>query len=77
MDEGRGRQTARRVGISRVNLSRILNEKAGISAELSIKLSQAFGQPTADIWFKMQNAYDFWQSSQIKRAKVRRLKVAA
>ena len=64
------------IGVSRVNLSRVINCRAGITAEMSIKLSEAFGQDSPDIWFKMQNAYDFWQAYQTKRKKIRVLKVA-
>jgi addiction module HigA family antidote len=66
---------AAHIGVSRVTLSRIINQRAGITAEMSIKLSQAFGQPSPDLWFKMQNDYDFWQALQAKRKKVRPIKI--
>ena len=65
---------AAHIGISRVQLSRVLSGRAAITPELSIKLSQAFGQPTLNIWFKMQNKYDFWHASQGKRKKIHSLK---
>jgi addiction module HigA family antidote len=68
---------ASHIGVSRVTLSRVLNEHAGITAEMSIKLSQAFGQDSPDIWFKMQNDHDFWQASHGKHRLVRPLKIAA
>jgi len=68
---------AAHLGVSRVSLSRVLNGRAGITAEMSIKLSQAFGQPSTDIWFKMQNDYDFWWAAKAKRKPVRQLKIAA
>ncbi len=64
---------AAHIGVSRVQLSRVINGHAGVTPELSIKLSEAFGQPTPDLWFKMQNKYDFWQAKQAKRAKIRRV----
>ena len=67
---------AEHIGVSRNTLSRILNERAAITPEMSIRLSEAFGQPTANIWFKMQNAYDFWHAQQTRRKKVRPLKLA-
>ncbi len=66
-------QFAAHIGVSRVALSRVINERAGITPEMSIRLAQAFGQPTEDLWFKMQNKHDFWQASQKKRKKVREL----
>ena len=68
---------AAHLGISRVNLSKILNGRAGVTAEMSIRLAEAFGQPDLDIWFKMQNNYDFWRASQGERKRVARLKEAA
>jgi addiction module HigA family antidote len=66
---------AAHIGVSRNTLSRILNERAAITAEMSMRLSEAFGQPTSDIWFRMQNKYDFWQARHARRAKIRPVKV--
>jgi addiction module HigA family antidote len=58
------------IGVSRVTLSRVLNARSGVTPEMSLRISEAFGQGSSDIWFKMQNAYDFWQAVQTKRKKV-------
>ena len=70
---------ATHIGISRTNFSRILNGRAGVTPEMSIRLAQAFGQPDMDIWFKMQAAYDFSRVARKKRKVVRPVlgKVAA
>jgi addiction module HigA family antidote len=68
---------AAHIGVSRVTLSRVLNGHAGITPEMSIKVSQAFGQPSIDIWFLMQNDYDFWHANRAKRKAVPQLKLAA
>jgi len=68
---------AAHIGVSRVALSRVLNQRAGITPEMSLKISEAFGQGSSDIWFKMQNDHDFWHASQAKRRAVRPLKIAA
>jgi addiction module HigA family antidote len=70
---------AAHIGVSRVALSRVLNERAGVTAEMSIKLSEAFGQNSPDLWFNLQNDYDFWQALQARqgRAKVAPLQSAA
>jgi antitoxin HigA-1 len=65
---------AKHIGVSRVMLSRVLNQRAGITPEMSIKISEAFGQGQGDIWFLVQNEYDYWQASQAKRKKVSPLK---
>ena len=57
---------AAHIGVSRVALSRVLNERAGVTPEMSIKISQAFGQDSPDIWFNLQNDYDFWHASKAK-----------
>jgi antitoxin HigA-1 len=69
-------EVAAHIGVSRVALSRVLNCKAAISAEMSIRLGKALGT-SQDLWFKMQNAYDFWQASQAKRKKIQPLSTAA
>jgi len=35
---------------------------------MSIKISEAFGQGSPDIWFRLQNDYDFWQAAQCERS---------
>ena len=67
---------AAHLGISRVTLSRVLNCRAGITAEMSIRIGEAFGQ-SPDIWFKMQNAHDFWKASRAKRKKIRPIRIQA
>jgi addiction module HigA family antidote len=62
-------QFAKHIGIARGTLSRIINQRAGITPEISIRLSQAFGQPTSDIWFMMQSDYDFWQAEHSRKRK--------
>lgn len=75
--EGRSvTEVATHIGVSRVALSRVLNCKAAVSAEMSIRLGQAL-DTSPDLWFKMQNAYDFWQASQAKRKRVPPLRTAA
>ena len=67
---------AAHLGVSRVNLSRILHGRAGITADMSIKISEAFGQ-SPDLWFRLQNTYNFSIAARTKRKKVLPLKRAA
>ncbi len=48
---------ATRLGISRKQLSDIVNCHAGISPEMAIRLDKAFGGG-ADTWLRLQAAYD-------------------
>ena len=63
-------QFAKHIGIARGTLSRIINQRAGITPEMSIKISEAFGQGQGDIWFLVQNDHDFWKASRAKRKKI-------
>lgn len=65
---------AAHIGVSRVALSRVINERAGFTPEMSMKISEAFGQGQGDIWFRMQNTHDFWQASHARRKKVSPIK---
>ncbi len=54
---------AKALGVSRKTLSAILNGRAGISPEMAIRLSKAFGT-TAESWLNQQMQYDLWQAEQ-------------
>ncbi len=48
---------ARALGISRKSMSELVNERAGISAMMAIRLARAFGG-TAETWLGVQLDYD-------------------
>ena len=54
---------AKHLGVTRVALSRILNSRAGISAEMDLLLADALGT-SAGFWSRMQVQYDIWQAKQ-------------
>ena len=54
---------SKHLGVTRVALSRILNCKAGISAEMDLLLSDALGT-SAGFWSRLQVQYDIWQAKQ-------------
>lgn len=56
---------ARHLGVSRKQLSDLVNARAGISPEMAIRLNKAFGGG-AETWLRMQSAYDLAQA--LKRA---------
>ena len=70
---------AEHIEVSRVALSRVLNEKDAVTPEMSIRISEAFGQDSPDIWLNLQNDYDFWRAanSGTARKKVAPLQSAA
>jgi addiction module HigA family antidote len=48
---------ARVLGVSRQTLNNVINGKTGISPQMAIRLSKAFGS-TEETWLRMQLAYD-------------------
>jgi antitoxin HigA-1 len=48
---------AKILGVSRQALNNIVNGKSGISPEMAIRLTKAFGS-TAETWLRMQLAYN-------------------
>ena len=69
-------EAADALGVSRKTLSSILNGRAGISAEMAVRLSMAFGT-SAESWLQQQVQYDLWQvEQQRKKLRVRKLSAA-
>ena len=68
-------EAATHLGVTRAALSRVLNGRAGISAEMALRLSEALGT-SPDVWIGMQGQYDLFQASKKKRKKVARLRAA-
>ena len=56
-------ETAKGLGVSRNTFSGLLNGKFGISPEMAIRLSQAFGG-SPESWLTQQMQYDLWQAQQ-------------
>ena len=54
-------EAARKLGVSRKQLSELVNARSGISPEMAIRLDKAFGGG-ADTWLRMQAAYDLAQA---------------
>jgi addiction module HigA family antidote len=70
-------EAAKRLDISRKQLSDIVNCHAGISPEMAIRLDKAFGGG-ADTWLRLQAAYDLAQAMRnADKIKVDRLSPAA
>ena len=63
---------ARVLGVTRQTLNNIVTGKSGISPEMAIRLSKAFGS-TPETWLRMQLAYDLAQARKdVNKIKVRR-----
>ncbi len=55
-------EAAQRLGVKRQTLNNLVNAKAGISAEMSIRLSKAFGS-SPEVWLGLQLEYDLAQAN--------------
>jgi addiction module HigA family antidote len=60
-------ETAQALGVSRKTLSSILNGRAGISPEMAVRLSLAFGT-SAESWLNQQTQYDCGTRSSTARS---------
>ena len=69
-------ELAKRLGVSRVTLSRVANGKAAVSADMALRLAAALGT-SAESWLQMQAAYDLWHASKKRRGRIQPLKLAA
>jgi len=49
------------LGISRKTLSKIINERGGITPDMALRLSRAF-DTTPDFWLNLQKNYDLWHA---------------
>jgi addiction module HigA family antidote len=70
-------EVAKRLGVSRKQISDIVNGHSGISPEMAIRLDKAFGGG-ADTWYRLQAAYDLAQAmKKADQIKVKRILHAA
>lgn len=65
-------EAAKALGVTRVALSRVLNGKAAISADMALRLAQWLNTGP-EVWINMQAAYDLWQAKRKPRPKIKPL----
>ena len=69
-------EAAEALGITRKILSSIFNGRSGISPEMAVRLSIAFGT-SSESWLNQQSQYDLWiAEKKRKELKVRKLSAA-
>ncbi|CAM2144574.1 MULTISPECIES: HigA family addiction module antitoxin [Paraburkholderia] len=69
-------QAAHDLHINRVTLSNLLNGKAGMTANLALRLSAWLGT-TPEHWLGLQTQWDLWQARRQPRPRIRPLARAA
>ena len=63
-------EAAKHLGVTRQTLSRLLNEQCGISPEMAVRLSAAFGRKP-ETWMRQQIQYDLCQATKkLKSVKI-------
>jgi len=66
---------AKALGVSRVALSELVNERRGVSPEMTIRLAKAFGS-SPEVWVGLQLDFDMAKAmTKADQIKVRRLPV--
>ena len=69
-------EAAKGLGVTRQALSDLINGRAGISIDMAIRLSKAFGS-SPETWLGLQMAYDLWQARErVRSIRVRHFKTA-
>jgi len=54
------------LGVGRVTLSKLINQKSGISPEMAVRLSLALNT-SSEMWVNMQGMYDLWQAEKSRK----------
>ena len=60
---------AKHLRVTRATLSRVINGRSAVSADMALKLQDAFGV-RADLWLSLQWKRDLWVASRKRRKKV-------
>jgi antitoxin HigA-1 len=64
------------LGVTRVALSRVLNGKAAVSAEMAIRLGKWLNTGP-EVWLNMQAQYDLWRAERGLRGEIKRIRALA
>ena len=65
-------EVARHLRVTRPALSRVVNGRASVSADMALRLAEAF-KTEPDLWLRLQMQYDLWIASKKKRVKLKPL----
>ena len=56
-------RAAKGLRVSRRTLTNLIKGRGGVSADMALRLSMAFGS-TPETWLRLQSSYDLWQARQ-------------
>ena len=54
-------EAAEQLGVSRFTLSRVINGRSAITAEIALRVGKWVGNGP-EVWLRMQGQYDLWQA---------------
>jgi antitoxin HigA-1 len=63
-------EAAHQLGVSRVALSRVINGRAAISADMAIRFAQWLGG-SAETWLRAQAQYDLWHAARERHIRIK------
>lgn len=63
---------ARQLGVTRQTLHRILAGKAGVTAEMAVRLGKFCGNGP-HLWLRLQQDYDLWRAARALKRKIKRI----
>ena len=64
-------EAAEQLGVSRITLSRVINGRSAITAEMALRVGKWAGNGPG-IWLRMQGQYDLWQAMKKGAVKVKK-----
>ncbi len=70
------KELAARLGVSRLTVNEIVNEKRSVSPDLAHRLARVFNT-TPQLWLNMQQAVDTWEAYAANRRAYERIKPLA
>ena len=66
---------AKKLGVTRQHLHRVLAEKAAISPEMAVRLGKFCGNGPG-LWLRMQQAYDLWHAERALKKEIAKIPTA-
>jgi addiction module HigA family antidote len=66
---------AKKLGVTRQHLHRILSEKAAVTPEMAIRLGKFCGNGP-ELWLRMQQAHDLWHAERALRGEIAKIPTA-
>lgn len=67
-------EAARRLGVTRQTLHRIMAEEASVSPEMALRLGRFCGNGPG-LWLRLQQAYDLWHAERRLKAELARIPI--